>query len=65
MGVEIKTQRLILRPWRAADLEPFAQPHSDSTDDFDHSKLPERHKLRRHVLYRMNKNEWNQEFFEP
>ena len=32
--------------------------HTDSKDDFDHPKLPEDHKLRRHVLYRLKKNEW-------
>lgn len=32
--------------------------HHDSKDDFDHPKLPECHKLRRHVLYRLKQNEW-------
>lgn len=32
--------------------------HTDPKDDFDHPKLPEDHKLRRHVLYRLKKNEW-------
>lgn len=27
-------------------------------DDFDHPKIPEGHPLRRHVLYRISKNEW-------
>jgi RimJ/RimL family protein N-acetyltransferase/8-oxo-dGTP pyrophosphatase MutT (NUDIX family) len=29
--------------------------HHDPSEDFDHPKLPLGHKLRRHVLYRMNK----------
>lgn len=31
--------------------------HHDSMDDFDHPKLAEGH-IRRHVLYRLNRNEW-------
>jgi ribosomal-protein-alanine N-acetyltransferase len=30
----------------------------DPTDDFDHPKLPERHPLRRHVLYRLRRADW-------
>lgn len=32
--------------------------HHSSNDDFDHPKLPEGHPLRRHVLYRLNDQEW-------
>ncbi|MBA3723100.1 MAG: GNAT family N-acetyltransferase [Parachlamydiaceae bacterium] len=32
--------------------------HHDSKDDFDHPKLPDGHHLKRHVLYRLQKNEW-------
>lgn len=32
--------------------------HHNSKDDFDHPKLAEGHKLRRHVLYRLKQNEW-------
>jgi 3-dehydroquinate dehydratase/shikimate dehydrogenase len=32
--------------------------HHDSKDDFDHPKLSENHPLRRHVLYRLKKEEW-------
>lgn len=32
--------------------------HHDPKDDFDHPKLPEGHLLKKHVLYRMNQNEW-------
>jgi len=32
--------------------------HHHSKDDFDHPKLPEKHPLRRHVLYRMEKIDW-------
>ncbi|HEY4776568.1 MAG TPA: GNAT family N-acetyltransferase, partial [Candidatus Acidoferrales bacterium] len=28
----------------------------DASDDFDHPDLPERHPLRRHVLYRLRRN---------
>ena len=34
--------------------------HRDPKDDFDHPRLPDGHKLRRHVLYRISRNE----FFE-
>ena len=34
--------------------------HRDPEDDFDHPKMPEGHKLRKHVLYRINRKE----FFE-
>ncbi len=40
----IKTERLILRPWR--------------DEDFDHSKLSEGNKLRRHVLYRIEAKDY-------
>jgi RimJ/RimL family protein N-acetyltransferase len=29
----------------------------DERDDFEHPKLPERHPLRRHVLYRIRKTD--------
>ncbi|HSX37992.1 MAG TPA: GNAT family N-acetyltransferase [Chlamydiales bacterium] len=32
--------------------------HHDIEGDFDHSKLPEGHPLRRHVLYRVNAMDW-------
>jgi 3-dehydroquinate dehydratase / shikimate dehydrogenase len=32
--------------------------HHNVKDDFDHPKLPERHPLRRHVLYRLKAKEW-------
>jgi 3-dehydroquinate dehydratase/shikimate dehydrogenase len=38
-------------------MEKIGMSH-DSKDDFDHPKLPEGHKLRRHVLYRLKKSEW-------
>lgn len=34
--------------------------YHDPKDDFDHPKLPEGHWLRRHVLYRLNQQEWRQ-----
>jgi RimJ/RimL family protein N-acetyltransferase len=33
----------------------------DSSDDFDHPNLPEGHALRRHVLYRMSRAQWEQD----
>jgi 3-dehydroquinate dehydratase / shikimate dehydrogenase len=33
--------------------------HTDPADDFNHPKLSEGHPLRRHVLYRLEKNEWH------
>lgn len=30
----------------------------DPVDDFDHPKLTEGHKLKHHVLYHLNRNEW-------
>ncbi len=32
--------------------------HRDPQDDFDHPKLPEGHPLRRHVLYRLKKEDY-------
>lgn len=32
--------------------------HRDPKDDFDHPRLPEGHRLRRHVLYRLRRAEW-------
>jgi RimJ/RimL family protein N-acetyltransferase len=31
----------------------------DHASDFDHPKLPEGHPLRRHVLYRLSKTDWD------
>lgn len=39
--------------------------HHDSKDDFDHPKLPEGHPLRRHVLYRLEKDEWKKKQRAP
>lgn len=35
--------------------------HHRPEDDFDHPKLAEGHPLRRHVLYRLEKNRWQQQ----
>lgn len=35
--------------------------HYDPKDDFEHPKLPEGNWLRKHVLYRMNQNDWKRE----
>ena len=32
--------------------------HRDPADDFDHPRVPEGHPLRRHVLYRLRRDEW-------
>lgn len=32
--------------------------HHNPQDDFDHPKLPEGHPLRRHFVYKLEKNEW-------
>jgi RimJ/RimL family protein N-acetyltransferase len=32
--------------------------HHDPADDFDHPRLPDGHPLRRHVLYRLGRGEW-------
>jgi RimJ/RimL family protein N-acetyltransferase len=32
--------------------------HRDPADDFDHPRLPEGHRLRRHLLYRLRREEW-------
>lgn len=32
--------------------------HRSPADDFDHPRLPEGHPLRRHVLYRLRRSEW-------
>lgn len=33
--------------------------HHNPKDDFDHPKLPEGHRLRKHVLYRLSTSEWH------
>ena len=38
-------------------MEKLGMTH-DSADDFDHPLLPERHPLRRHVLYRLRRSDW-------
>ena len=35
--------------------------HRNSEDDFDHPRIPEGHPLRRHVLYRLTRDEWSTE----
>jgi RimJ/RimL family protein N-acetyltransferase len=40
-----------------AVMERLGMRH-DSTDDFDHPKLPPGHPLRRHVLYRLSRSAW-------
>lgn len=37
--------------------------HHDPKDDFDHPKPPEGHVLKRHVLYRLKKTEWETQHF--
>jgi len=32
----------------------------DPADDFDHPNFPDGHRLRRHVLYRIDRTMWNQ-----
>ena len=32
--------------------------HHNSKEDFDHPKLPQGHRLSRHVLYRLSRREW-------
>jgi RimJ/RimL family protein N-acetyltransferase len=43
------------RSWRV--MERLGM-HRDPADDFDHPRLPEGHHLRRHVLYRLRREEW-------
>lgn len=37
--------------------------HRNPEDDFDNPKLPEGHRLRRHVLYRIRQQEWKATMF--
>ena len=37
--------------------------HHDPTEDWDHPKIAEGHPLRRHVLYRISKQEWQRGIF--
>jgi len=39
-------------------MEKLGMSH-DPVDDFDHPRLPEGHPLRRHVLYRLSREQWN------
>lgn len=43
-----------------AVMERIGMRHQES-DDFDNPKLPEGHPLRRHVLYRLNKEKWKEQ----
>ena len=44
--------------WRSRRvMERLGMRHSP-TDDFHHPSLPEGHALRRHVLFRLNRNQW-------
>jgi RimJ/RimL family protein N-acetyltransferase len=39
-------------------MEKLGMSH-DPADDFDHPRLPEGHPLRRHVLYRLSREQWS------
>lgn len=45
------------RSWRV--MERLGMSH-DPADDFDHPRLPPGHRLRRHVLYRIRRGDWEQ-----
>ena len=36
----------------------LSRAESDPEEDFDHPDLPEGHRLKRHVLYRLSRSEW-------
>jgi RimJ/RimL family protein N-acetyltransferase len=40
-------------------MEKIGMTH-DAADDFDHPSLPDGHRLRKHVLYRLSRKEWEQ-----
>jgi RimJ/RimL family protein N-acetyltransferase len=44
-----------VRSWRV--MERIGMAH-DAADDFDHPRLPEGHPLRRHLLYRLRRADW-------
>ncbi len=48
-AVNLRSQRVMQR---------LGMTH-DPAEDFDHPRLPEGHPLRRHVLYRLRRAEWN------
>ena len=39
--------------------------HHDPKEDFDHPHVPEGNPLRKHVLYRLTRNEWKEEQDDP
>jgi ribosomal-protein-alanine N-acetyltransferase len=43
------------RSWRVMERLGMTR---DPADDFDHPRLPEGHRLRRHVLYRLRRSDW-------
>ena len=43
------------RSWRVMERIGMTR---DPADDFDHPRLPEGHRLRRHVLYRLRRPDW-------
>jgi RimJ/RimL family protein N-acetyltransferase len=42
-------------------MEKLGMSH-DPAEDFDHPRLPEDHPLRRHVLYRLSREQWEHKF---
>lgn len=42
-------------------MEKLGMSH-DPAEDFDHPRLPEGHSLRRHVLYRLSREQWEQKY---
>ena len=47
-----------------AVMERLGMTH-EAADDFDHPKLPEGHPLRRHVLYRLARDDWERSGANP
>jgi RimJ/RimL family protein N-acetyltransferase len=45
-------------------MERVGMTHSPA-DDFDHPNLAEGHRLRRHVLYRLQRVDWRPSFLDP
>jgi len=49
------TSPVNMRSWRVMERLEMTR---DPADDFDHPKLPHGHPLRRHVLYRLRRSDW-------
>jgi RimJ/RimL family protein N-acetyltransferase len=59
VGLEEVVSFTVLENWRSRRVMEKLGMTRNPADDFDHPRLPEGHPLRRHVLYRLRRSEFN------